>query len=1032
MSPVKIPKKETESGADISYEKKLISLFLEEQLPNCQTVQLFSSSSYASQAPIEDLYVSMPTNVSVDLTISRGAIKSIVEQTNIQDEIFNNYVGNKSSSVRYDSEKLNKISKKLSDYVEEGKEYFYPELLERPLIVSPPWTDGLKENYWVLSIGDIVSLYDRVIVLGGPGTGKSTSLRYLAARLILHYLESPYISEELLSDFLFEQNYIPVFIEVRDFSKWLSTEKKSRIDLNELKGYLYSLLKHQELTNDPDAFWNILKQQNVIFIFDGLDEAYSPNTDYQITQQKLRGLTARLTSEFKTLKILFSSRIGEYVDYQLSDYKMVKLVSMHQYKTRELIQKIYKYHGISYDDKQISNFLNEMQKRRLQEDISGNPLLLSLIVAIAMNTDGDNFSLPKQKSHILYEGIKLLIDRWYTNEERPEFFKKYTDDEILAKLKHFAYGTNENGLINVNDLMAFVQADYQNANDILDYLLKRAGLIVKKGNDYEFAHKSFRSYLAASYIVDTVECTKYLTTNNRKRFQRQQEESILVVDILFDTIKSLESNDGSISQLWSIITLLVYTSTHNEWDIWLAGKMISRREYLLLKVDNPLKDIVIQELKKLLLAVFKKQGMFTKQDLDTNKRLECGEILGELGDLRDGVGVKDGIPDISWCSVDSGNFLYGISETSQDIVKNTKWGKDCIFTRELPTQSIDIDAFEISKYPITVRQFKAFIEDPDGYYSRFWYLWSDVAKSFFNNQVQNKTFVFPPGTEIDNYPATNVAFIEAVAFCKWLSYKTNSTIRLPSDCEWEYVAKQNGNIFTWGEEFDKTKCNSLSSAIGHICPVGSFTNTSASDNTPVDLCGNTWEWTQSFYTESHEYDLKNTIINVQNNMAINESTLIADRGGCYLNGPNCLRVSFRGRDPITSRADRYSFRVIKECTPFTGEVLDTPNVQQEFTTTNQNIQERSGYGCKIQNGDNIKIWYSVQKNGVLIQQETCELKLGNQKVHPLIENMFCNKRVASYFNIEMKGSECFGQKSFCRIEPNDTLKFDISIMDIFD
>lgn len=1014
-----------------SNENQLLMMFLRERLTDCQDILLFSSSSAASHAPIDEIYVSMPTNVTIDLLVKNGIIIDIYERDNEEDERLDRYNKSESSTLLNKYDKLQMFLSKLQKNIETGKEYSYPDEKERPLVISPPWSDGLKENYWILSIGDIITIYDRVVLLGEPGSGKSTSLRYLASRLIRNIVNLPYVSDELLSDSLFENYYIPIYLEIRDFTKWLTSQNKSGIELVDLKEYIFSLLSSQVLVENRELLWQELKQHNILFMFDGLDESASFSASSQLTHGKIRGLTAYLRSEFKNIKIVFSSRIGEYTDYHLPHYKHVKLVPMNKYIMRELAQKVYDYHSVVFDDLKISHFFSEIGNRSLKEDLTGNPLLLSLMVAIAMDSDGDEFSLPKQKAQILLEGIKLLIGRWYANENRPEFFKKYTENEILTKLKQFAYETKENGLINANELLSFMQTDSVNASEVLDYLLRRVGLIVKKGSDYEFAHKSFRSYLSASYIIEAGKCTKYLTTDNRSMFIREREEAVLVVDILFDSIKERERNDGAISQLWSIVTLLVCSPVQNEWDVWLAGTIVSRCDYLLISIENPLKEIVLSKLQLLLLDVFLKKGEFENQDLDINKRLECGDILGRLGDLRVGIGCSDGLPQISWCSIPSGVCSYGIDDSTQVLIRNTSWGKECDFRRETPLQSIYIDEFQISKYPITVCQFKAFLDSEDGYYNPLWYQWSRVAKDYYNSNIANKEFAFSQDIGFDNYPATNISFIDAIAFCKWLSDKMGTNIRLPSDAEWEYVAKYRNSLFTWGDEFDKDKCNNLASAIGHVCAVGSFSDGYLEENTPVDLSGNVWEWTQSFYTESHEFDTQNTIINTDSNDELSENTLIAERGGCYLSGPNSLRVSFRGRDPITSRADREGFRIIKQISDYTGEVLKIPNKQQSLTGLKA-ILERPGYGSYVNKGDNIKIWYSLQKNGVRVQQETCEFKLGDGRILPVIEKELINKKVAGYIVVEKKGAECYGDRMFCGVRPDDVLKFDVFILDVFE
>ena len=1015
-----------------------VTLYLQDILHLCSTIQLLLSNNYAPDAPIEKIYVSMPTNIYIDLIVEGGKVKRVIEKVFPFDESAETYYNNNFSKNIYNDFQLNKIIRTLDHLVVSGKEYFYPDASGRPIVLSPPWTDGYKEKYWVLSVCDIISIYDRVVLLGDPGSGKSTSLRYLTTRLIRNFfeknnntvvnnLQSP--DDETLSNFLFDNDYIPIYIEIREFAKWVSDNKCQRFGTAELKKYLLSSFRDQQLKNSFDQFWNEIKQANVLLLLDGLDEITVSDKRYDITKEKIEGLIAQLSSDISSLKVMFSSRIGEYVDYRVSGFKIVRLTSMYEYKSRELIRKTYAY---CYPDRcitnqAIDNLLREMSEKNLREDISGNPLLLSLIVAIAMKSEGDKLALPKQKSQILYDGIKLLIDRWLIKEERPEFFKKYTDDDIFQKLKQFASTTNENGLINMESLIEFLQSDQTNAMAVLNYLVERAGLIIKRGAQYEFAHKSFRSYLSASYIVDSGMCTQYLTTNNDSHFKRKKEEAKLVVEILFDTVRTLEANDGSISRLWSLVQILVF-NPKNEWDIWLAGVIVSKRNFQLLKVDFPLSRFIIEQLRESLLNVFVKKGRFSNQTLDTKYRLECGDILGCLGDSRLGINSENGIPCVSWCTVDSGNFIFGISDNTVQTVRSNFWSKDCIFSREQPPHQVQIDSFQISKYPVTVDQFRSFLSSSDGYKNREWYNWSKVSSDFFDSKVKNFDFEFPNKCDIGNYPATGVSFIEAIAFCKWLSYKTGDSIRLPSEAEWEYVAKHNGELFPWGNEFDSYKCNCISTGVGHICSVGSFYQSDESQ--PIDLCGNIWEWTQSFYTETHNSDDQNTIINVKNNKKIKDYYLISNRGGSYLNGPNCCRVSYRGRDPINQKADRNGFRIVKEVSKFNGSVLDSPISKQMYMTNNANTYQRMGYGPVINKGDKVKIWYRVIKNDVEIQQSTFEFTLGTNAIHPEIESQLASKRVATLINISANACDYFGERTIGDICPNDKLDFEVFVMDV--
>lgn len=991
-------------------------------------MRLFSSSTYSSEAPICNLYVSMPTNVYIDIEVINNSVVNIWEKYNV-DKDWEKYVSNDDSCVIYDGNMKRKVVKKLTEFVNKGKEYLYPNINERPLIISPPWNDGIKENYWILNVLDMVSLYDKVVLLGGPGSGKSTTLRHLTVDLVNNYFEKKDVKiETSLSSYLYDNKFIPIYIEMRDFSKWLNENRRKNINILEIKDYIAKFIDIS--LNETEILWSFVKETNPLFIFDGLDEVYSDNKDYAVTKEKLNALVHQLKVEMKNAKILFSSRLGEYIDYELFNFKKVKLMSMDRYKIAEFIRKIYNYNSDLITDEQINKLIGEMNEKQIKEDIMGNPLLLSLVVAIAMSESNEQNKLPNEKSQILFEGIKLLIERWYSNEAMPAFFETYTSDEILQKLKRFAYNTNENGLISFKELFIFLKADSNNANNILDYLVRRAGLIIQKGEEYEFAHKSFRSYLAASYIVESEDCLKYLTTNNRNKFMKQHETTSLAIDILFDKIKEVKSNDNAVAMLWNIISLLIDES-ETEWDVWLAGKILSNRKYLLLDAKVRFQNEIVKILLDNLLKVFLLKDEYVFQDLDINKRLECGIILGNLGDIRPGVGICNGIPDIEWCDIQGGRFVYGIEEESMNKIANSSWGRDCIFDRELPAHELYVQHFQISKFPITVLQFKSFLHDERGYYSIDWYKWSKIAKDFYYDNIINKEFRLDEEKNIDNYPVTNVSFIEAVAFCKWLSWKNNCNIRLPSEVEWEYVAKMQNGIFSWGDEYCSDQCNGLSTHIGRVCPVGSFYL--PKKKFPVDMCGNTWEWTQSFYTEDHRNDDSNTIINIECNDQIKKEYLIADRGGSFLNGPNCMRVSFRGRDPVDARADRHSFRIIKCIGDFEGRIEEKPYSQQEGVACDSLVSERKGYGPVVERNDNILIWYELYNettNQYIERGITYRFVLGSGKIHKLLEDMLIGKRVASFFIVRAQANECFGNKMFGNIRLSDMLRFEISIMDV--
>ncbi len=198
--------------------------------------------------------------------------------------------------------------------------------------------------------------------------------------------------------------------------------------------------------------------------------------------------------------------------------------------------------------------------------------------------------------------------------------------------------------------------------------------------------------------------------------------------------------------------------------------------------------------------------------------------------------VNDGYGD--YVFVPAGSFKMG--DDSKDAL-----------AREKPAHTVDLDAFYISKFEITNREWKRFRDDPGYDDPKFWPNGRVVPRDQIPYWTQpNNHGGGPPGS--DEYPVIGVNWDGATAYCAWLSARTGQRYRLPSEAEWEKAARgTDARRFPFGQTIDRQKANYVGAqAFDTVMPVGSFKD-GASPYGAFDMAGNALEWTQDWYDRDY-------------------------------------------------------------------------------------------------------------------------------------------------------------------------------------
>ena len=201
---------------------------------------------------------------------------------------------------------------------------------------------------------------------------------------------------------------------------------------------------------------------------------------------------------------------------------------------------------------------------------------------------------------------------------------------------------------------------------------------------------------------------------------------------------------------------------------------------------------------------------------------------------------------------------------------------------EQPVHKVRVEEFALGVYPVTFAEFDRFVE----------------ATGTKRPQDQ--------GWGRGNRPVINVSWLEALAYCDWLSLQTAEYYRLPTEAEWEYAARARRNTaYWWGNLIGENKANCSNSGCEwsneKTSPVDSFRPNSFG---VYDVVGNVWEWTCSKYEDEYAGE-------EQNYLSKDYATeWRAIRGGSWRDFANRARISSRAGSRPDYRSFSRGFRVV--------------------------------------------------------------------------------------------------------------------------
>ncbi len=224
---------------------------------------------------------------------------------------------------------------------------------------------------------------------------------------------------------------------------------------------------------------------------------------------------------------------------------------------------------------------------------------------------------------------------------------------------------------------------------------------------------------------------------------------------------------------------------------------------------------------------------------------------------------------------------------------------------ERPVHEVALNAFAIGRYPVTVGEFRRFVEESgyiteaereDGAYvcdSRGWKKKSDA-------NWRNPYF-----SQKDNHPVVCISWNDAAAYCNWLCQQTGEEYSLPSEAQWEYACRASGEtVYCFGDDEKR-----LGEYAWYSYNAERKTNP-AGEKLPndwqlYDMHGNVCEWVQDWYGDySSEAQ--------QNPSGPESGSYRVIRGGSWLYVADSCHSASRNWYAPAFRYDSVGFRLVRK------------------------------------------------------------------------------------------------------------------------
>jgi formylglycine-generating enzyme required for sulfatase activity len=711
-----------------------------------------------------------------------------------------------------------------------------------------------------------------LVIVGDPGSGKTTFLRFLA-------------NTELLS----KNGRLPCYIRLSDLYDF-AVSSNLHLAHQIFIEYLLDLSKRENFHVNRVGLEKRARSGRLMWLLDGLDELPSSGSRESIVRA-----IENASRTWNDCHFIITSRplavTGKAVPI---DFEVVGIDQMQDDEIKSFLDV---WTSLLFTDinedarkKYSASLYQSIRDNPAIRNLARNPVMLTCMAVVHYNER----HLPEGRADLFEAVIQWLIRaREQFADLGPSTIEDMYRKIALAMFKAEGGPRYRVGLLNAAEIIKHhFNGSSDRALDFLRLMEIKTGILVRRGEgDIAFWHSSLQNYLVAKEIAGKTDdeetgwwseirdnldkyewrevlclfpaCLMRLGTDRVDLFFRRISESIASANLL---AKAKRAGLGGCV----LSDLRVYDYSARNVSAW----------------NGILNDVPI----------------FTEATkIPLSDRFNAAVAYGLGGDPR----LRDF--EETWVKIIGGNFWMGAQAKDSKARNFDPYATDW----EGPVTKVSVGSFEMRKYPITVEEFIRFIDDC-GYKDSAEDFWSPKGWQWrCRNNISGPKNIESQSL-VPNCPITFVSWFEAEAYANWLSKNDprNLVYRLPSEAEWEYVARH-GNMdkrFPWGDNIsrgDLAEANWFGCNLNKVSPVGLFPKSNTTDNV-TDMIGNAEEWCADSWSESHAGYNRNG----RARAIVGEERKVV-RGGSTIRVSRLCRPTYRSRCSQGNRYATIGFRLVR-------------------------------------------------------------------------------------------------------------------------